>query len=29
MMCFKGPLGKKPITPLRGAGNFDPTDPAA
>ena len=26
---FKGPLGKKPITPLRGAGNFDPTDPAA
>lgn len=24
---FKGPLGKKPLTPLRGAGNFDPTDP--
>lgn len=26
--AFKGPLGKKPLTPLRGAGNFDPTDPA-
>ena len=25
---FKGPLGRKPITPLRGSGNFDPTDPA-
>ena len=25
--AFKGPLGKKPLTPLRGAGNFDPTDP--
>lgn len=26
--ALKGPLGKKPLTPLRGAGNFDPTDPA-
>ena len=25
---MKGPLGKKALTPLRGAGNFDPTDPA-
>lgn len=25
---FKGPLGRKPITPLRGSGTFDPTDPA-
>nr|WP_279223464.1 L,D-transpeptidase [Ruminococcus sp. AF46-10NS] len=25
---FKGPLGRKPITPLRGSKNFDPTDPA-
>ncbi len=25
---FKGPLGRMPITPLRGSGNFDPTDPA-
>lgn len=25
---FKGPLGKKPLTPLRGSGRFDPTDPA-
>lgn len=26
--ALKGPLGKKPLTPLRGAGNYDPTDPA-
>lgn len=26
--ALKGPLGKKPLTPLRGAGNFDPTDPS-
>ena len=26
--AMKGPLGKKALTPLRGAGNFDPTDPA-
>ena len=26
--ALKGPLGKKALTPLRGAGNFDPTDPA-
>ena len=26
--AFKGPLGKNPLVPLRGAGNFDPTDPA-
>lgn len=26
--ALKGPLGKNPLTPLRGAGNFDPTDPA-
>ena len=26
--AFKGPLGRKPITPLRGSQNFDPTDPA-
>ena len=25
---FKGPLGRKPITPLRGNKTFDPTDPA-
>lgn len=25
---FKGPLGRRPLTPLRGSGNFDPTDPA-
>lgn len=25
---FKGPLGRRPITPLRGSKNFDPTDPA-
>lgn len=25
--CFKGPLGRNPITPLRGSGTFDPTDP--
>ena len=25
---FKGPLGRKAITPLRGNGTFDPTDPA-
>ena len=25
---FKGPLGRKPLTPLRGSKNFDPTDPA-
>lgn len=24
----KGPLGRNPITPLRGSGNFDPTDPS-
>ena len=24
---FKGPLGRNPLTPLRGDGNFDPTDP--
>ena len=24
----KGPLGRNPLTPLRGAKNFDPTDPA-
>lgn len=27
--ALKGPLGKKPLTPLRGSGNFDPTDPEA
>ena len=26
--ALKGPLGKKALTPLRGAANFDPTDPA-
>lgn len=26
--ALKGPLGKKPLTPLRGSANFDPTDPA-
>ena len=26
--AFKGPLGRRPLTPLRGAGNYDPTDPA-
>ena len=26
--AMKGPLGKKALTPLRGTGNFDPTDPA-
>lgn len=26
--ALKGPLGKPPLTPLRGSGNFDPTDPA-
>lgn len=26
--AFKGPLGRKPLTPLRGSKNFDPTDPA-
>lgn len=26
--ALKGPLGKKPLTQLRGAANFDPTDPA-
>lgn len=26
--ALKGPLGKKALTPLRGARNFDPTDPA-
>ena len=26
--ALKGPLGKKALTPLRGAGNFDPTDPS-
>lgn len=26
--AFKGPLGRKAITALRGAKNFDPTDPA-
>lgn len=26
--CFKGPLGRKPLVPRYGAGNFDPTDPA-
>lgn len=26
--ALKGPLGKKPLTPLRGSKNFDPTDPA-
>ena len=26
--AMKGPLGKKALTPLRGAANFDPTDPA-
>ena len=25
--ALKGPLGKPPITPRRGSGNFDPTDP--
>lgn len=25
---FKGPLGRRPLTPLRGSKNFDPTDPA-
>ncbi len=25
--ALKGPLGKNPLTPLRGAKNFDPTDP--
>lgn len=25
--AYKGPLGKNPLTPLRGAKNFDPTDP--
>ena len=25
--CFKGPLGRRPITPLRGSKTFDPTDP--
>ena len=25
---FKGPLGRKPIVPLVGIGNYDPTDPA-
>ena len=25
--CFKGPLGRNPLTPLRGSGTFDPTDP--
>lgn len=24
----KGPLGRKPLVPLQGAGNYDPTDPA-
>lgn len=24
---FKGPLGRNPLTPLRGSGTFDPTDP--
>lgn len=26
--ALKGALGKNPLTPLRGAGNYDPTDPA-
>lgn len=26
--ALKGALGKNPLTPLTGAGNFDPTDPA-
>ena len=26
--ALKGPLGRKALTPLRGAKNFDPTDPA-
>lgn len=26
--AFKGPLGRKALTPLRGSKNFDPTDPA-
>ena len=26
--AMKGPLGKKALTQLRGAANFDPTDPA-
>lgn len=25
--CFKGPLGRRPLTPLRGSQTFDPTDP--
>ena len=25
--CFKGPLGRRPLTPLRGSKTFDPTDP--
>lgn len=25
--CFKGPLGRNPLKPLRGNGTFDPTDP--
>lgn len=25
--CFKGPLGRNPLKPLRGSGTFDPTDP--
>lgn len=25
--ALKGPLGKKPLTPLKGAANYDPTDP--
>lgn len=25
--ALKGPLGRRPITPLRGSKNFDPTDP--
>lgn len=26
--ALKGALGKNPLTPLKGAGNYDPTDPA-
>ena len=26
--AFKGPLGRRPLTPLKGAANYDPTDPA-
>lgn len=25
--CYKGPLGRRPLTPLRGSKTFDPTDP--